>query len=348
MKTEDVQNLYNVKVSFIVPVYKVEKYISRCIKSIMSQSYSNIEIILVDDGSPDSCGKIMDQLAETDKRIQVIHQQNAGVSEARNSGLRVATGDYITFVDGDDFIESDYTDYFLSLMSYDDVQMAVGLKCFTIDSNKQTVKDVPVLWKDIKVIEGIYLGKIQVAVWNKMYKRSIIQDHNICFHSDIWYGEGMLFNIEYLQYVKLVATGGQKVYHQIYNPNSAMRNFNLNSNLCGIRSMKIQRNLWTKYTEQIEKAWKYHYRNFSRSILNGLIATNTVNENKELYNRCKRAMRKDMLLPWQVDIPLNQKIKLTIFSLMPYMVAVYSKRKGIRAVKKQEKFLNKESKNEWQ
>ena len=110
MKTEDVQNLYNVKVSFIVPVYKVEKYISRCIKSIMSQSYSNIEIILVDDGSPDSCGKIMDQLAETDKRIQVIHQQNAGVSEARNSGLRVATGDYITFVDGDDFIESDYTD----------------------------------------------------------------------------------------------------------------------------------------------------------------------------------------------------------------------------------------------
>ena len=93
-------------ISIIVPVYKVEKYIDECIKSIINQTYTNLEIILIDDGSPDNCGKICDEYAKNDKRIKVIHQKNMGQSVARNVGLEYAKGDYIGFVDSDDYIKN--------------------------------------------------------------------------------------------------------------------------------------------------------------------------------------------------------------------------------------------------
>ena len=95
------------KVSIIVPVYKVEKYLRKCIDSIINQTLKDIEIILVDDGSPDNCGKICDEYAAKDTRIKVIHKENGGLSSARNAGMEVAEGEYIGFVDSDDWIESD-------------------------------------------------------------------------------------------------------------------------------------------------------------------------------------------------------------------------------------------------
>ena len=94
-------------ISIIVPVYKVEQYLHRCIDSILAQTYPNLEIILVDDGSPDRSGEICDEYAEKDSRIKVIHQKNAGVSTARNAGLDICTGEYVAFVDSDDYLESD-------------------------------------------------------------------------------------------------------------------------------------------------------------------------------------------------------------------------------------------------
>ena len=95
------------KISVIVPVYKVEKYLERCVDSIINQTYKNLEIILVDDGSPDNCGAMCDEFAKKDERIKVIHKENGGLSSARNAGLDIATGDYIAFVDSDDRITSD-------------------------------------------------------------------------------------------------------------------------------------------------------------------------------------------------------------------------------------------------
>ena len=95
-------------ISVIVPVYKVEKYIHKCVDSIINQTYKNLEIILVDDGSPDECGKICDEYAEKDNRIIVIHQKNSGQCVARNMGLKKMSGEYVAFVDSDDYLEKDY------------------------------------------------------------------------------------------------------------------------------------------------------------------------------------------------------------------------------------------------
>ena len=97
-------------VSIIVPVYKVEQYLSRCVDSILQQSYSNLEIILVDDGSPDSCGMICDEYQKKDSRVQVIHKSNGGLSDARNYGIEAAQGKYLAFVDSDDWLDFDMID----------------------------------------------------------------------------------------------------------------------------------------------------------------------------------------------------------------------------------------------
>ena len=96
----------NEKISVVIPVYKVEKYLKKCIDSVRNQTYENLEIILVDDGSPDNCGKMCDDLAKEDTRIKVIHKTNGGLSDARNAGIDMAEGDYLAFVDSDDWIEN--------------------------------------------------------------------------------------------------------------------------------------------------------------------------------------------------------------------------------------------------
>ena len=98
-------------ISVIVPIYKVEKYLMRCIKSIQNQTYTNLEIILVDDGSPDCCGEICEEFAKQDKRIRVIHKENGGLSDARNYGVERSHGQYITFIDSDDYVANNYIEY---------------------------------------------------------------------------------------------------------------------------------------------------------------------------------------------------------------------------------------------
>ena len=106
------------KISVIVPVYNVESYLEKCVHSICSQTYENLEIILVDDGSPDNCGKMCDEWAKKDCRIKVIHKENGGLSDARNAGLDIVTGDYFVFVDSDDFVHKDYIKIRFSTLTF--------------------------------------------------------------------------------------------------------------------------------------------------------------------------------------------------------------------------------------
>ena len=113
-------------ISVIIPIFKVEEYICECVESIINQTYKNLEIILVDDGSPDNCGRICDDYAEKDIRIKVIHKENGGLSDARNVGLVTAKGEYIVFVDGDDCMPDDGIEYLYYLISSKKADIAIG------------------------------------------------------------------------------------------------------------------------------------------------------------------------------------------------------------------------------
>lgn len=303
-------------VSVIVPIYCVEKYVAKCIQSLTEQTYNNIEIILVDDGSPDNCGAIIDEFKKIDDRIIAIHKRNEGVSAARNSGLDIASGDYIMFVDGDDYVEPDYVEYFVSILKSSGCEIAVNINAFHNEEFYNNIYSETIVESE-KTIEMVYLGQLSVAVWNKIYKKSFLEKTSMRFNTDLWYAEGMLFNILCLQQTDNVFLGNKPVYHVVSNPLSATRKFNLDSHFCGLRSMELQRDSWKKRTQGIMIAWEFHYRRYAESIIRGLIKSNTVNEHKKIYKKCRKASKANLRIPIQADIHLNQKLDAICFAIGP-------------------------------
>ncbi len=169
------------KISIIVPVYKVEPYLRKCLDSIVNQTYRNLQVILVDDGSPDNCGRICDEYAAKDSRIEVIHQENGGLSAARNAGLRLATGDYIGFVDSDDWIELDMYEYLLenALKYQADIAVCGHKECSTRCSINRGVEKIQLLYNELALELLISDDVVQNFVWDKLYKSNLF--HNIEF-----------------------------------------------------------------------------------------------------------------------------------------------------------------------
>ena len=124
------------KISVIVPVYKVEKYLNKCVDSIVNQTFTDIEIILVDDGSPDNSGKMCDDWSQKDRRIRVIHKENGGLSDARNRGIQESSGEYIIFIDSDDFIEPKMLEVLYNLATDHDADVAISGLCDCYKSGK--------------------------------------------------------------------------------------------------------------------------------------------------------------------------------------------------------------------
>lgn len=169
-------------ISVIVPIYRVEKYLLKCVESIQRQTYQNIEIILVDDGSPDHCPEICDQFAKEDSRIKVIHKKNGGLSDARNAGIEVANGEYLAFVDSDDYISGEMIEKMYCRIIRDQSDMAIcnidfvnekgnSLNCNTIQVDNMTVEE-PRFWRDLYGINYTYC----VVAWNKLYAKKLFKD----------------------------------------------------------------------------------------------------------------------------------------------------------------------------
>lgn len=166
-------------ISIIIPVYKVEKYLEKCIQSVINQTYENLQIILVDDGSPDNCGKICDEYAERDQRIEVIHKSNGGLSDARNKGLEIAKGEYICFVDSDDYIEADMYEVLYNLLKQYNVDVSI-CNFYTVSQGKIAIKNADNGIKEynrIEILKEILLdNNIQSYAWNKLYKKDLFDE----------------------------------------------------------------------------------------------------------------------------------------------------------------------------
>ncbi|NMM95239.1 glycosyltransferase family 2 protein [Bifidobacterium oedipodis] len=167
-------------ISVIVPVYKVEAYLDRCVQSIINQTYSNMEIFLVDDGSPDSCPCICEKWAKKDNRIHVIHKTNGGLASARNAGLDACTGSYIGFVDSDDYIEPDmYATLMKNIQSFDAELSIIGVKRVYEDGKVHAIgpKIGPIAMDSAEAFRYINLpGYFDVAAWNKLASRTLFEN----------------------------------------------------------------------------------------------------------------------------------------------------------------------------
>lgn len=213
------------KLSVIVPIYNVEEYLDECIKSIVNQTYKNLEIILVDDGSPDHCPELCDIWAENDSRIKVIHKENGGVSSARNAGLDVAAGDFIAFVDSDDYLDSDMYEIMLTQMREHNADMA---QCGIVRENADGSVEV---WDSFKapivVMDNTQLlcsvgeaaGILPVSPCNKIFKAEVIDV--IRYDESLKYAEDTLFNFSAARNINKAVIQNVPRYHYVNNSDSA-------------------------------------------------------------------------------------------------------------------------------
>lgn len=218
-------------ISIIIPVYNVEKYLNRCVDSVLAQTFTDFELILVDDGSTDNSGKICDEYAEKDSRICVIHKQNSGPSDARNAGLDVAKGEYIYFVDSDDYVESDLLEKIIPYMQ-EGCQL-VSFE-FLIESDDGSVKPFVYFasgsYHSFKAIEDrldfitdIFMKYgIGFEVWSRVFDRNIIEKYNLRFEDNTIFAEDMYFILCYLAHIEKIYALKDNFYHHCLRKDSIM------------------------------------------------------------------------------------------------------------------------------
>lgn len=193
------------KISIIIPIYKVEQYLSRCIDSVLLQTFTDFELLLIDDGSPDNSGNICDEYAQKDNRIKVFHKENGGVSSARNLGIINAQGEFICFVDSDDWLGNNYLINFISQL---DEKYDLLIQGFII-YNETTQREVKVSFDSIELTSDkvviLLENKRNVHngfIWHRIFRRSIILNNGIFFKEGLSFAEDGLFFYQYIKYVK--------------------------------------------------------------------------------------------------------------------------------------------------
>lgn len=225
------------RISVIVPVYKVERWVRKCVKSICAQDYENLEIICVDDGSPDDSGKLLDELAEEDSRIRVIHQQNKGLSAARNAALEVATGEWVTGVDGDDWLlPHTYSALLPSLTS------SVDLVVYGTQMVDEAEHNIPQEKEDYFALpeKGVYqvqpglMGSVNVCFWNKLWRLNLIQREKIRFPEGLLH-EDEAFSRLYYPFCKTVAFIPSVAYQYVQRCGSIMEESRRSGAVMGAR-----------------------------------------------------------------------------------------------------------------
>ena len=208
-------------VSIIVPVYGVEAYLEKCVRSILGQDMPEFELILVDDGSPDACGEICDRFAGQDNRVQTIHKENGGLSDARNAGIDAARGEYLSFIDADDFVEPTYLSFLLSLM-----QAATGCKVCQanhfVERNGKSGPAYPTeettVFSTRNAYEAVlYHDRVDVSAWGKLYHRSVFD--SLRFPKGRLYEDTFVFG-DVLNSTPSYVFGGSPQYHYVQRENS--------------------------------------------------------------------------------------------------------------------------------
>ena len=216
------------KISIIVPVYNVERYLRQCIDSILAQTYKDFELLLIDDGSPDNSGNICDEYAQKDPRIRVFHKPNGGVSSARNMGIDNARGEYISFIDADDYVEPNFLEEMVKAMEKLDADLVCcGVRINERDDGSISGFSCPdrekVYDKKEGLIEMFSMDSFYGWPWNKLYKTDIVKKKGLRFPEGMKYCEDRTFVVNYSVHCSKISYISSALYHYVYNEISAVR-----------------------------------------------------------------------------------------------------------------------------
>lgn len=278
-------------VSVIIPVYKVEKYLSKCVESVINQTYKNMEIVLVDDGSPDACGKICDDYTQKDARIKVIHKKNGGLSDARNVALDVCTGDYITFIDSDDWVSRYYISNLLSAISKSGKKLAVSwfqnIREGDMEVEACNVEDSRIisLSTEEALKKMFYQDGIESSAWGKLYAKELF--------TEIRYPKGKLYEDIPVTYKMIEKACGVALipntdyYYLQRNDSIQYQKFDVRK-MDGVFHWEVVMSHVERYYPQLISAVHNRYFRCVCNILFQIKDDSAVKYRKELWERVKK------------------------------------------------------------
>lgn len=228
------------KVSIIIPVYNAEVFLRKCMDSVVNQTYNNLEIICINDGSNDSSKEILEEYAEIDSRILLLNKKNNGVSSARNDGLEICSGDYIMFLDADDYLEKDAVMFCMNLLKRNDIDIIrmnfkKKYKKITLKNKKYFKNDVLLFYPYMDIVEQIYHNDNFCSACLTLIKSQIAKSHS--FSEDISIGEDFLFFTECMKDSKKMMISNSYKYNYVLNMNSATMVFNYNKYVESIKGL---------------------------------------------------------------------------------------------------------------
>lgn len=328
----------NPLITVIVGIYNGEKYLVECLDSIVKQDYSNVEILLIDDGSKDSSGSIADSFAEKDSRVRVIHKENSGVSMSRNVALQMAKGEYICIIDQDDVISKDYVSYYYGLCEKNNAEVALTPsvdKFFGRPHKRQNNIDTVTIWTGKQAVIEMLYHKVVIAPWNKMIKKSLIDNNSLKFNPQYFNGEGFAFSIECFQHAQNVAVGKRKVYHyRVGDPNTGASKFKVEYINSSLGAQQYIKKVLVDKSPEVLKAWNFSNWHTHCDALNVMVGCGAVNKYRSLYTDIMVVCRKEAGCVFTAPISLQQKFRGILFSISPYMAAKIINRFRVRKFKK--------------
>lgn len=331
----------NPLITIIVGIYNGQKFLADCIESIMNQDYTNIEMILVDDGSTDNSAKIIDEFASKDTRIIPIHQRNAGVSASRNNALAIAKGEYICIMDQDDILASDYVSYFYGLVEKSGAEIALtpnADKFFEkVHPDSEHVRNndqIRVISGEEAAIEMLY-HKYVISPWNKMISRKLIDDNHLKFNTKYFNGEGFAFSIESFLCASKVAVGRRQVYHyRVGDPNTGASVFKLQYIHSSIDAQQYIKNTFKTPSSELMKAWQFSNWHTYCDAFNVFVGCGARNKDVELYNSIRKYCKENANCAFGAPISMQQKFRGLLFKLSPVFAARFINRFRVRNFKK--------------
>lgn len=322
------------KVTVIVGIYNSAKFLRQCLKSIENQTWSNLEVLLMDDGSTDESGLICDEFAERDNRFIAVHKENTGVCDSRNQGLEKATGQFVCFMDGDDWFSEDFVEYMMSLINKTNSEMALSDKIFTTRDRSQTIGDNIEIWSASKMICKLIYPGIKMGPWNKIYSMKMLRENHIHF-PEHWFGETLHFASLAAYYSGKVATGHRKVYnYRLNNTDSGTTQYNVQYRLLSLDNGENLRKEVFANNPAIKDAieWRIYVDYFS--LLMNIIGSNNQEKYNLEYNNAKRYLKNNFRTVFaKSKVNIKQKLGLIgigLFSEITASILIAEKNRALQ------------------
>ncbi len=317
--------------SIIIPIYNTEKHLNNCLASISNQSFADFECILIDDGSTDNSPIICDEWAVKDNRFLVIHKQNEGVSAARNDGLNIAKGDYILFVDSDDWLEHDYIAEMARHSEYAELTVSGQIRDYS--NGKQEVfkphhtTSFQLCSENTAIFTQLCKDWLLYAPHEKLYRRDIIEKNGIRFIKGRNYGEDLTFNFEYLDYVSTISLVDKALYHYRIEEGSLSTRFRPNQFDEDYKQWKILASYFQRKNMWNEESKPYLYRRLWGIVYDGIFLYSKLEKSSSSYFKEILSIPEiNELREYQSLFPCSSWIKWAISNRYSWLFKLYFSR----------------------